>query len=183
MSKEKNKLHKWIWATSSMVIIYALVFFLIMSFQFIISVVVKYNIPFHGKAIANFINGNINLPMNTLAIIWVALCAAYCGVDRASYLVKSSTECIGSCDVGDPAMLRFIILIAGFLFLAGIIFSGFSEMDYQLNLLASAWGSSIVLYVAGQKGIKMAKYINTSKNKDKCNPKDYCETEKNYCGQ
>lgn len=163
MSETTKK--KWAWATSSMVIVYAIVFFLIMGAQFAIDMLAKYEIEFHGHLLMSFINGEIAMPMNTMAVIWVALCAAYCGVDRASYLVKSASESIGECDMGDPAMLRFIILLAGILFAAGLGFGCFSDCNYELNLLASAWGSAIVLYVAGQKGIKMAKYIDTSKKK------------------
>ena len=157
MSEETKK--KWSWATSSMVIIYAVVFFLVMGAQFTIDMLAKYEIQFHGKLLTSFINGDIAMPINTMAVVWVALCAAYCGVDRASYLVKSTSESVGTCDLGNPAMLRFIILIAGLLFLASLVFNGFSSCNYELSLMASAWGSAIVLYVAGQKGIKMAKYM------------------------
>ena len=163
MSEETKK--KWSWATSSMVILYAIVFFLIMGIQFSIDMFAKYEITFHGKLLMNFINGEIMLPINAMATIWVAICAAYCGVDRASYLIKSTTESRGQCDMGNPAMLRFIILLAGLLFAAGIVFGFFSDCNYELSTLASAWGSSIVLYVAGQKGIKIAKYVEKAAKK------------------
>ena len=172
MSERTKK--RWAWATSSMVIIYAIVFFIIMAMQFGIDMLAKFEVEFHGKLLMSFINGEIALPVNTMAVIWVALCAAYCGVDRASYLVKSTTESIGECDMGDPAMLRFIILLAGLLFAIGLGFGCFSDCNYELNLLASAWGSAIVLYVAGQKGIKMAKYIDGTKKKKRAE----CDCEK-----
>lgn len=114
-----------------------------------------------SKFFIKLVNSNFQLPMQEFAYSWVAISAAYIGVDRASYFVKSTTESKGSAEFGDPSTNRRVILLSGLLFGLALICNLYVDKDFQLTSLATSFGSSITLYCAGQKSIKIAKYIES----------------------
>ena len=151
---------KFWYKTSFMVFAYAASLGLAVLIQAAIALLIKYNVVVHAVVFANFLNGNIEMPISNMAWTWCAICAAYIGVDRASYTIKSANLMSGSTDIGDPKTLREIILASGSLFVIAVTCNGLVDADFDLNAFASAFGSSVLLYVAGQKAIKSVKYVN-----------------------
>lgn len=174
------KKQKFWWKTSFMVFIYALVLLSMMFLQDIIYIIGNYSEALEHLNSDSFLfkilNGDVALPISALSYLWVGICAAYIGVDRAAYAIKSSKMISGSTDVGDPATIRKIILISGLVLAFGCISNCFINYDFELNSLASAFGSSILLYIAGQKAIKSVKYVDGDLDGDGI-PDDEQETE------
>lgn len=112
--------------------------------------------------IVNILNGNVNMPLKSLSAFWVAICAAYVGVDRTAYALKSARISVGNTDVGDPHTLRYVMVISFIILMAGVISNAFVDYDFQLENLGAAFGSSVALYIAGQKAIKCVKYIDVN---------------------
>lgn len=146
MKTDKKPLY---YKTSFFPTLYAGIMFLAMTVQFILK---KFNF--------DFINANLEIPMEMLSYCWVAISAAYVGVDRASYAIKTSQLEAGAMDCGDPATNRRVILLSGLLLATGFIFNIFVDADFQLPSLTTSFGSSITLYCAGQKAVKCTKYIS-----------------------
>lgn len=112
--------------------------------------------------IVNILNGNVNMPLKSLSAFWIAICAAYVGVDRTAYALKSARISVGNTDVGDPHTLRYVMVISFIILMAGVISNAFVDYDFQLENLGAAFGSSVALYIAGQKAIKCVKYIDVN---------------------
>ena len=55
------------------------------------------------------LNTAINLPLDTMATAMVAVCAGYCGLDRAAFASYSAKLEYGVSNVGNPASLRLVI--------------------------------------------------------------------------
>lgn len=143
-----------------MVITYAVITSLAMLLQLALGLCLKFDWKTTNIVFADFINGNLVLPMEQVSWFWTAISAAYIGVDRVSYFVKSANEPAGQTDVGDPATLRRIILISGLLLLEAVVCNGFVDADFQLSAFFTAFGTSVLLYVGGQKAIKTVKYVD-----------------------
>jgi hypothetical protein len=90
----------------------------------------------------------------------MALSAAYIGVDRTAYAIKTANTKRGQSDMGDPATIRHIIFISGLLALEALVCNGLVEADFQLDAFFTAFGTACTFYVAGQKAIKSVKYID-----------------------
>lgn len=154
------------WRTSTWVVIYSFCCLIIMVLQALICLCLKFNIKVDKIIFADFINGNLTLPISNMGWIWCSICAVYCGADRASYAIKTSKMTSGKLDVGDPESLRRIIVLAGMLFAVAIICNGAVDAEFDLNAWSSAFGSSILLYVGGMKAIKSVKYVNGKLDSD-----------------
>lgn len=146
--------------TSTWVFVYAIAALVSMLFQAFIAACIKFDIHFHGTALSSLVNGNFQMPMSNIGWMWCSLCAVYCGVDRAAYTIRSSQLESGKIDVGDPNMLRRVIVVAGLLAFVACLCNGFVEADFDLNSWSSAFGSSVVLYVGGMKATKMVQYVD-----------------------
>ena len=166
MGKKLEKTKIW-FKTSFWVYVYAATLVLVMLLQTGISMLqmdeIRYpllerfgNISF----IVNILNGQLQMPVKSLAILWVGVCAAYVGVDRAAYAFKSAHRPTGTIDVGNPEVLRGIIFVSFAILMLGVICNSFVDFDFELNSLGSAFGSSVALYIAGQKAIKCTKYVD-----------------------
>lgn len=155
--------------TSFWVFAYAIVFLLIMLVQTGIGLLqIEETKAFllqrfsEVEFIVNILNGNVNMPLKSLSAFWVAICAAYVGVDRTAYALKSARISVGNTDVGDPHTLRYVMVISFIILMAGVISNAFVDYDFQLENLGAAFGSSVALYIAGQKAIKCVKYIDVN---------------------
>lgn len=161
-----NKKVSIFWKTSTWVFIYSIACLFVMLFQAFIALCLKFNISIKNIIFADFLNGNLVLPISNMGWLWCSICAVYCGADRASYAIKSSKMTSGKIDVGDPESLRKIIIIAGVLFFIAIVCNGFADADFDLNAWSSAFGSSVLLYIAGMKTIKSVKYVDGKMDSD-----------------
>ena len=86
------------WKTSTWVIIYAIAAFLAMTIQSVICLALKYNFQYHGVVFADFLNGNLTMPISNIGWIWCSICAAYCGADRAVFAIKTANLESGKID-------------------------------------------------------------------------------------
>lgn len=112
------------------------------------------------------LNTEMVMPLEVMADVWVGLLSIYIGVDRAMFVVKSATLNYGEVDVGEPGKIREMILISAIILIVAIIGTYVTNLDFQLDQFAMAFGASIALYVAGQKGIQTAKWSNGQKDED-----------------
>lgn len=154
------------WRTSTWVIIYAIAAFLAMTIQSVICLALKYNFQYHGVVFADFLNGNLTMPISNIGWIWCSICAAYCGADRAVFAIKTANLESGKIDVGDPSKLRLVIVLAGLLAIFACVANGLVDADFDLNAWSSAFGSSVLLYVAGMKACHATQYINGKLDSD-----------------
>lgn len=157
--EQLNKTPIW-YKTSFIVVFYAVVTSILMVIQLALHLCPKFNWSTTNPIFRDFINGNLELPMQTISWFWMAISAAYIGVDRAAYAIKTANTKIGQADMGDPATIRHIIFISGLLALEALICNGLVEADFQLDAFFTAFGTSCTFYVAGQKAIKSVKYID-----------------------
>lgn len=154
--KDKGKiLHKVTWQTSFMVFAYAAILFFCLVLQTVFLLGLKY-----GWSWASYVNPDFRLPIDNLTLIWTIICSAYIGIDRAAYCVRSAEMISGEGDVGNPATLRVVIVLTvGFFFLA-MGCNIFVDADYDLVTLSTAVGTSMSLYITGQKALRICKNVN-----------------------
>lgn len=157
--EQLNKTPIW-YKTSFIVVFYAVVTSILMALQLALHLCLKFNWSTTNPIFRDFINGNLELPMQTISWFWMALSAAYIGVDRTAYAIKTANTKRGQSDMGDPATIRHIIFISGLLALEALICNGLVEADFQLDAFFTAFGTACTFYVAGQKAIKSVKYID-----------------------
>ena len=157
--EQLNKTPIW-YKTSFIVVFYAAVTSILMVIQLALHLCLKFNWSTTNPIFRDFVNGNLELPMQTISWFWMAISAAYIGVDRAAYAIKTANTKIGQADMGDPATIRHIIFISGLLALEALVCNGLVEADFQLDAFFTAFGTSCTFYVAGQKAIKSVKYID-----------------------
>ena len=157
--EQLNKTPIW-YKTSFIVVFYAVVTSILMVIQLALHLCLKFNWSTTNPIFRDFINGNLELPMQTISWFWMAISAAYIGVDRTAYAIKTANTKIGQADMGDPATIRHIIVISGLLAVEALICNGLVEADFQLDAFFTAFGTSCTFYVAGQKAIKSVKYID-----------------------
>lgn len=157
--EQLNKTPIW-YKTSFIVVFYAVVTSILMALQLALHLCLKFNWSTTNPIFRDFINGNLELPMQTISWFWMALSAAYIGVDRTAYAIKTANTKRGQSDMGDPATIRHIIFISGLLALEALVCNGLVEADFQLDAFFTAFGTACTFYVAGQKAIKSVKYID-----------------------
>lgn len=155
------------WSTSWIVFIYALVVALIMALQAAVIIfgklveveIIKLSTT-TLDCISKLINGEMTLPIGSLSTLWIVVVSAYIGMDRAQAFFHSQKLEYLEEDRGDPKKLRKAILVSGLLFLEGVALTTVTEFDYSLTQFSTAFGCSCALYIAGQKAISAAKYVN-----------------------
>ena len=123
------------------------------------------------------------IPLDIFAWGLLAICAGYSGIDRASLATKSSLMEVGTCDMGDPAKLRSVMYLLCVVFIENITLNFFFGQDFTkelvikgetvervypgLNLplegVGSALMSTIVVYVLGNKSIRLTQTMDHTK--------------------
>lgn len=158
---------RFYWKTSFWIGLYFAVTLLIIALQMaacwvysseLLSEYLKAHIKF-----AEIINVGLELPITEFLTLWVGIVSVYVGIDRAQFTLESSHLCSGEADYGDPSKLRKVILLCGILLLASIAgetLKDGSGADFGVSQAAIAFGTTIMLYIAGQKAISMAKVAN-----------------------
>ena len=126
-----------------------------------------------------------SIPLEIFAWGLLVICAGYSGIDRASLATKSSMMEVGCCDMGDPAKLRSVIYLLTAVFVESIALNFFFGQDFTkmtviagtteevtrvypgLNLplegVSSALMSTIVVYVLGNKSIRLTQTMDHTK--------------------
>lgn len=122
-------------------------------------------------------------PLEIFAWGLVIICSAYCGIDRASMAVKTSMMEMGSCDIGNVANLRRVIVILFLIFIENLVLnlflghpftvvSGtgkqvFNGIELPMEGITSALVSTLVIYVAGNKAIQFTQNVDKTKKGQK----------------
>lgn len=179
MSKEKKKKkHTPItFATSFMVIAFAVVLAVSMIVQAVLNYLPSIAEITHKPWLVKFLNNDLEMPITELSFLWISIVAAYVGIDRAAYAAKTFTLSYGEQDVGDPQTIRRIILISGLLYLEAVILNSIVKGDYSLGNLATAFGSTVLLYVAGQKVTKIGQFHDGEKDHDEVEEETYAQND------
>ena len=151
----KNKF----WQSSRFwVFLYAFVMAVIMTLQLILGIMQNKELVFKSVTLNNFVNGEVNLPMETLAWCWTALISLFCGFDRFVDIKTTMHLSSGQMSFGDLAKLRAIILVNLVLFIYAVLANFLVDKDFQLTQMAMAFGMSVIIYVSGNKLVKSFKY-------------------------
>lgn len=160
-----SKKHIW-YESKFWVCIYAVITILIMSIQFILGIFENNEITFHSKIINDFINGNLNLPMEVISWVWTVLISLYCGSDRIVDIAKTTKLSVGQMSMGDLKKIRGMILLSLVLFITAVIFNFLTDKEYTLSAYASAFGMTIISYVVGNKAVKASAYFGTHEDRN-----------------
>lgn len=160
---------KHIWYESRFwVMLYAFVVLVFMAAQFMLGVLQNLQITVNNYTINSFINGELDLPITALSWGWTCLLALYVGSDRIVDIAKTTKLTTGQMSMGDLSKLRGMIVLSLFLLLVAVVFSMLTDKSYDLNAWATAFATSVVFYVSGNKGVKIASQFNAKidANKD-----------------
>lgn len=111
------------------------------------------------------LNTEINLPLDTMATAMVAVCAGYCGLDRAAFASYSAKLEYGVSNVGTPGSLRLVIYWTTIILLEAVGLVMFFDVTLPIQQLGLALGSEVAIYAAGNKAIKLCGSINGGINK------------------
>lgn len=111
------------------------------------------------------INGQLKIPMEVAAWFWAAIILVCCGYDRYVDIKETQQLPAGELSMGDLSKLRFVIIEALFLFLVALVSNFLVDKDFQLSAFLSAFGTSILIYIGGNKAVKANKYKH-KKDKD-----------------
>lgn len=166
---------KRIWYSSRFwILLYAVALFLTMSFQLFVDLCDLNHLPFELKFIRQeYINGEARLPLETLSWFWLAIVSLFCGFDRAVDIRETMQLKSGQMSMGDLGKLRGIILISLLLFLYSVFCSLLAKTDFQMAQLASTFGMCTLIYVSGNKAVKMFKYSHLEDKDDDGIPDEY----------
>lgn len=185
--KKKNIL----WSTHNWVILYTVVFMFLILLYCLPNILIRI-LPMEFLPILVIYLGpdaTSAIPLEIFSWGLVAIVAGYSGIDRAGLAVKTSLMEIGTCDMGNPAQTRvsiyllclvFVeILILNFCLSTNFIVEGveFSGLQIPMTGVSSALVSTVVVYVLGNKSIRLTQNIDKTKETedwaDEKKPKTY----------
>lgn len=146
MEKQPGPFRRFLWSTSTIVWVSALLVSLAMIAQ--------------GFALTLQASGQMTgvmLPHEALTWAFAVIASGYAGTDRIASFVRTQSMQYGVVDLGDPAKLRKLILITILLLLQGIVLSSFFGIPgLALDALATAFGGAGAAYVIGNKAVQAA---------------------------
>lgn len=106
------------------------------------------------------LNTNLRIPLEVMTTGMIAICAGYCGIDRAAFAVSSANLEHGVSNMGNPASLRKVIYWTSFVFVEAVVINLFFDSQMPLVQLGTSLSSSILLYVVGNKAITLCGNID-----------------------
>lgn len=163
---KKNKKTPIYYSSRFWVGLYFAVYSLFLTIQFVLGTLEYANILNLPESILKIINGETKLPLETLSWGWTAIVSLYCGFDRFVDIKNTINLIPGKMNFGDLAKLRHIILMSLFLLILSTIFSFITKSDYQLTSNATAFITTTLIYVSGNKLIKSFRYEGKDGNGD-----------------
>lgn len=165
MKEKKNPIHfeSRFWFN-----LYSVVMWLLITVQLIAGLLSGKDITFHSLNLNNLLNGNIELPLEVAAWFWLGTIFVYVGMDRIVDVRNSMSLPVGEVSMGELPKLRSIIVNSLILFLYCLIANCLVDRDFQLLQMFSAFATSNILYIGGNKAVKTVKFYsnNTDLNKD-----------------
>jgi hypothetical protein len=149
---------------------------LFFGFFVIVSLFLQCLIPFFAKLteitgytgfFTVFLNQNFVLPMTIISDFWAAISAAYVGVDRGMYMIDGYKNGGNHSEAFSDDQLKHltqVILQSFIIYSLAVGLNIFFDSDLALAPLAVSFGTSILLYVAGNKAVKGSQALSTTKN-------------------
>lgn len=157
---------KHIWYSSNFwVVLYAIILILLIVLQLVLGFLDNNLIPL-PEGLTQFVNNQVQLPMAVAAWFWVALISAYCGFDRYVNLKETQHLSMGQMSLGNLSRLRFMMVLSLMVFIFSLASSFAVDKNFELVQFFSAFGSSVLLYISGNKLIKANKFKGEDKDKD-----------------
>ena len=104
-----------------------------------------------------FLNQNFVLPMTIISDFWAAISAAYVGVDRGMYMVdgfKNGGEHSEAFSIDQLEHLSQVMILSFIIYGLAVSLNVFFDSELALAPLAVSFGSSVLLYVVGNKAVK-----------------------------
>jgi hypothetical protein len=111
-------------------------------------------------------NNEFVLPMGVISDFWAAMCAIYVGVDRGAMVAITLTGEKGKLEVGNPEHLKQVMIESFLLYTLAVGLNIFFDADLALSPLFIAFGSTVVLFVGGNKFIRGASALAPEKDLD-----------------
>lgn len=140
--------------------LYAGILMAILTLQLVLGLIDKGVLP------KGVINTNLSLPMGFATWIWTFIISLFCGFDRLVDIKNTQQLSAGQVSIGDLDKLRKLIVVSILLFLYALACNSLVDKDFQLEALLSAVGSSIIIYISGNKLVKANRYVCEDKDKD-----------------
>lgn len=184
--KKRNKKDKkpFTWSTHFWVIAYTIGYMILTLLYCLPRLIVQLAGPgFNPYWLATTATSGI--PLEIFAWGLLAICAGYSGIDRASLATKSSLMEVGCCDMGDPSKIRSVMYLLCAVFVESVALNFFFGQDFTklvialdavepiekvypgLNLplegVSSALMTTIVVYVLGNKSIRLTQTMDHTK--------------------
>lgn len=108
------------------------------------------------------LNDKLSIPLDVMTTGMIAICAGYCGIDRAAFAISSANLEHGVSNMGNPESLRKVIYWTSFVFVEAVCINLFFNSPMPLVQLGTSLSSSVLLYVVGNKAITMCGNIDGS---------------------
>jgi hypothetical protein len=115
---------------------------------------------------ATIFNSNFHLPMDIISDFWAALCAIYIGVDRGAMIAMTLNGEKGKLEVGNPENLKQVMIESLILYAFAVGLNMFFDAELALTPLFIAFGSTVILFVGGNKAIKGAAALAPERDLD-----------------
>lgn len=180
------------WSTNFWVVAYTILYMVMTVLYCLPRLLIQLTDYLHVEAAWLSATATSGIPLEIFAWGLLALCAGYAGIDRAALATKSSLMEVGTCDMGDPSKLRKVIYLLFLVFAESTILNFFFGEDFTKTIItqqgettrvyaglslplegvSSALVSTIVIYVLGNKSIRITQSVDrTQKDEDWANEK------------
>lgn len=157
---------KHIWHSSKFwTILFAIILILLIVIQLVLGILDNQLIAL-PEGLTQFVNNQVQLPMAIAAWFWVGLISVYCGFDRYVNLKETQHLSKGQMSLGNLSKLRFMMVLSLAIFLFALVSNFIVDKNFELVQFFSAFGSSVLLYVGGNKYIKANRFVGEDKDKD-----------------
>lgn len=157
-------------ATSKYVIFFGLFVIFSLIFQCIIPFFSKYSeLTGYTGFFTIFLNQNFVLPMSIISDFWAAISAGYVGVDRGMYMIdgfKNGGDHSEAFSEDQLSHLTQVIIESFLVYTLAVVLNLFFDSDLALSPLAVSFGTSILLYVVGNKGVKATQALSPEEDSD-----------------
>lgn len=157
--------------------LYAVVMWLLITVQLTVGFLAVKDVTFHSVNLNRIVNGSIDIPMEVAAWFWLAIIIVYVGMDRVVDIRNSMSLPVGEVSMGELPKLRSIMVISLVLFIYCIVSNFLVDKDFQLVQMFSAFATSVILYIGGNKAVKSFKYYSNNKDNNKDGVPDEIEEE------
>jgi hypothetical protein len=121
-----------------------------------------------GDFLNTFLNQNFVLPMDIISGFWAAISAAYVGVDRGMFMIDGfkNGQDIGAFDTDKIKHLTLVIILGLAIYVLAAGLNLFFDAELALAPLVTSFGSSVLLYVVGNKAIKASQTLSPENDLD-----------------